>query len=320
MATKLIDFSSKHDVLLRNPDGTFTPMDEPWYQAELIAPDTWKILSSGDHHYLVAGDEACISIDNGYGAGNVREYCESLAGKPCPWTANTHDHFDHTANNSYFDMVFMAEAGVPRACVPYASFEGIDFPRDYPVTILKNGDFIPLKGRELQAFLIPDHDFGSMMYLDRKERILFSGDEIMGLRKNLNYGLKSWIENLEYINQYRSEFDVLYAGLGRQDGDYFDKALAVARYAWDHEGTVPAPRGGMGGPGGPGGHKPPWMNFEVPEEYKGRTIYDRKMPHPGDSAANAPSPDPRPRSNPEDMRLVEYNGAAIVYDITRKFE
>ena len=44
----MIDFSCKHDILIKNPDGSFSHMDEPWFEAEQIAPNTWKVLSSGD--------------------------------------------------------------------------------------------------------------------------------------------------------------------------------------------------------------------------------------------------------------------------------
>ena len=125
-----IDFSSKHDILLRNPDGSYSPMDEPWYQVEEIAPGTWKILSAGDYSYLVAGGSEAVSIDTGYGAGNLREYLQSLTDKPVRNTFNTHSHFDHTANNGYFEKAYMAHAGIHYASQPYASFEGIDFPQD----------------------------------------------------------------------------------------------------------------------------------------------------------------------------------------------
>lgn len=63
-------------------DDGLTSMDEPYYEPKLIAPDTWQIMSSGDYHYLLVGDEEGISIDTGYGAGNLREYLEGLCGKP----------------------------------------------------------------------------------------------------------------------------------------------------------------------------------------------------------------------------------------------
>lgn len=91
---KTIDFSSKHHILLRNPDGTYSPMDEPYYRAEPVAPGTWKILSAGDYSYLVEGENEAVSIDTGYGAGNLREYLQTLTEKPVRNTFNTHSHFD----------------------------------------------------------------------------------------------------------------------------------------------------------------------------------------------------------------------------------
>lgn len=79
------DFSCKHDIMIENPDGTLSPMDEPFFQSELIAPNTWKILSDGDFQYLLAGDGEALVIDTGYGAGNLREYCEKLCGMPVRW-------------------------------------------------------------------------------------------------------------------------------------------------------------------------------------------------------------------------------------------
>lgn len=302
MSVKFIDFSPKHDVFLRNADGSLSRMDEPYFESEEIAPRTWKILSGGDYSYVIAGDGMGLSIDCGYGAGNIRAYAESLAGVPVPWVANSHDHFDHTANNAYFEKAFMSAETAKYATIPFQSFSGIDFHADeYERVILNDGDIIPLPGRELQAFLIPDHARGSMVYLDRVGRILFSGDEFfpMGMGKPLNMGLTSWVKNLEKINAYRDEFDALYGGNGLFTKEYFDAFLACARYALDHEG-VPAPAGGR-------------RPTEPERDAEGHIIYDRVRPHAGDHGTA-----PMPEHKPENMRVVEYAGTKITYDITMK--
>ena len=299
---KLIDFSCKHHIMIQNPDGSLSPMDEPFYEAKEIAPGTWQVLSSGDYSYLLLGDDHGLSIDCGYGAGNIREYLESLGGKPVPWVANTHHHFDHSANNAYFDMAYMSEDTVPHVTIPYDSFSGIDFPRDYPITVLGDGDIIPLKGREIQVFLCPDHTDGSLVYLDRKERILFSGDEFfgMGMGKPLNGGLATWIKNLEKLQQYRGEFDCMYGGGGYHPGSTFDAFLECAKYAMDHEGVHFERKP----------HNPPAPASD------GVIIYDRKRPHPGDGAKTTK----RIMPDPANMRMVEYAGTKITYDISKKFD
>ena len=149
----MIDFSCKHDIWIDNGDGTLSRMDEPYFKSWKLADGVWRVLSSGDWSYLVEGDDEALAIDSGYGAGNIREYMQTLTDKPVRRIANTHDHFDHTANNSYFEMVYMAEASVPLATRPFPSFAGIDFPCDYPVTVLQNGDIIRF-GTNYECLLI----------------------------------------------------------------------------------------------------------------------------------------------------------------------
>ena len=72
---KSIDFSSRHDVLIRSDDGTLTPMDVPHYKSVLIAPGTWQIESDGDFSYLIEGDNEALAIDTGYGAGTSASTC-----------------------------------------------------------------------------------------------------------------------------------------------------------------------------------------------------------------------------------------------------
>jgi len=167
MAVEFIDFSCKHDVLIRNNDGSLRPMDEPYFENEQIDADTWRVLSSGDYCYIVRGEGAAFAIDCGYGAGNIRKYMESVAGVPVPCVVNSHDHFDHTCCNAYFDKAYMSELCVKYATVPFPSFEGIDFHADeYERIAVKDGDIIPLPGRELVAIQVVDHAPTSMMYLE----------------------------------------------------------------------------------------------------------------------------------------------------------
>lgn len=299
----MIDYSSKHDIWIRNADGSLSRMDEPYYQTELIAPGTWRIISSGDASYLLEGEDEALAIDSGYGAGNIRAYMQILTEKPVRRIANTHHHFDHTALNSYFEMAYMSEAAAPLATIPFPSFSGMMFPRDYCVTVVPDGGTIPLKGRDLLALSIPDHAESSMVFLDRKEHLLFTGDEFMPMGKRLNGGLKSWLDNLEKIDRYRSEFTMLYGGAFVMKAATFDAFLACARYAMDQPDLGPS----KGGPKGP----PP--GFAPKDANETRTIYDRMAPHPEDRGGSAPIA-------PENLRRVEYAGTNIQFDITKKYQ
>ncbi len=70
--------------MIKSQDGTLTPMDVPYYRSKLIAPGTWQIESDGDYSYLIEGDNEALAIDTGYGAGNIREYLQTLTKKPAP--------------------------------------------------------------------------------------------------------------------------------------------------------------------------------------------------------------------------------------------
>jgi len=289
------DFSCKHDILIENPDGSFSHMDEPFFESELIAPGTWKILSDGDFQYLLAGDGEALIIDTGYGAGDLREYCEKLCGLPVRMAANTHEHFDHSANNGYFDLVYMTEKAHTNATVPYASFAGIDFPRDYPVQYIKTGDIIPLPGRPLEVFEIADHTPGGAVFLDRKERILFSGDEIWA-RKPLNNSAADFAAYLEKIVEHEDDFDILWAGNGSVAADVPRKQLENCRKIMAGEIGVKDERRG-----GPPMHKP---------RPDGKTAYMRQRPHHGDNAGNLWG---KPRPDISKMRVVETNGVCMMF-------
>lgn len=300
---RTIDWSCKHDVLLINGDGTFSPMDEPYFRSMEIAPGTWQILSAGDYAYLVAGDNEAVAIDTGYGAGNIREYMQTLTDKPVKNVFNTHDHFDHTANNGYFEKAYMAPETIPLATIPFKSFEGIDFIQDYERVPVEEGFVYDLGGRTLEIFKIPDHGVGSIALLDRKGRLLFTGDEFFpqDRGKMLRISVKTFYGYLEKLQAHRNEFDRLCTGSCIMDADVLDRYYACAKYILDgHEG-VPLE---MGPPQRPGKHMEP----VIPEEYRGRVIYDRTKPHPGDGGSGQViHPNTR-------MLSMFYDGIRIVYD------
>ncbi|MCD8023370.1 MAG: MBL fold metallo-hydrolase [Lachnospiraceae bacterium] len=294
-----IDFSPKHDTMIRHKDGTLTPMDVPYYEVTQLNERTWQIMSSGDYHYLLAGDETGVAIDTGYGAGNLREFLEELCGKPVPWVINTHHHFDHTANNFYFDMSFMAEEALPLSSIPYASFEGITFPEpDYPKTAVGDGDIIPLKGRELEIIRIGDHTKDGIAILDRKERMLFTGDELMTRGKTLNGSVSKWKQDLEKLLAHRSEFDEIYGGSRKLDDGmletFYEAACKVL--AGDSLETPDEEQ-----------PKPP---MEIERDAEGHKIYDCQRPHPEDMPKGGFF-----KANPNMVDFV-YKGYKFSYDKT----
>jgi glyoxylase-like metal-dependent hydrolase (beta-lactamase superfamily II) len=293
---KAIDFSSKHDILIRNEDGSLRPMDEPYFEPKLIAPGTWQILSDGDYSYLVEGNKEAMVIDSGYGCGNIRDYCQTLTNKPVRKIANTHDHFDHTANNCYFERAYMSAETKKKATIPFPSFNSIDFPRDYPIEVIGEGYKFQLGNRELEVFEIPDHATGSLAYLDKRERILFSGDEINPMGKRLNGSVARFEKQLQKLAARRNEFDRLCGGFGVFEASLVEKYLANARYILaGHKGETFR---GM----------PPRPASPFHANPSGAVVYDRRYPRPPDMPTGMDS-------IPDYLRAMNYADCQIVYDM-----
>ena len=293
-----IDFSCKHEVLLEDENGNRLPMDVPYYQTELIAPGTWQISSDGDYFYLLEGENEALVIDSGYGCGNTRAFCQSLTDKPVKRIANTHDHFDHTANNCYFDSVYMSKETQPLATVPFPSFSGIDFPRDYPVVIIDEGYMFDLGGREIETIKFPDHAVGSLMFLDRKEGILFCGDELcMPFGKGLTGSVEHVYKMFDKLQSRIDEIKVLYGGPGRGETDIIRRLRENMKYILDgHEG------------------KPiESQDMQKKQEEGEPVVYARRMPHAPDRHKDDPADIPF-------IREMEYADIKVIYDVRKVWE
>lgn len=226
-----LDFSAFHDIWMEDFEGNLKPMDEPYYNAKLIAPGTWQVLSAGDYTYVIEGDDEVIVIDSGNGAGNIREFCQSLVpSKPCYRLFNTHNHFDHTLNNYQFDVVYMHEKCYAGRWAPMGELAQLEVPTDYPVIFLKDGDVINLKGRPLEVFNIEEHCAGSLQFLDRKNRILFCGDELNGNFFDSRISVEHSFRNLSRWMSFRDAYDVLCAGNGIHTADYVNRYYETAKY------------------------------------------------------------------------------------------
>lgn len=276
---KAIDFSCKHDILIRHKDGSYTPMDEPYYDVELIAPNTWQIMSSGDYHYLLLGDDEGIAIDTGYGAGNLREFLESLCGKSVCKVINTHHHFDHSANNCYFDVAYMAQESVELAAIPYPSFEGITFPRDYEVSVVDDGDVIDIKGRPLTIYKIGDHTAGGIAIFDPTAGLMFTGDELMPGRKMISGKVSKFAGDMQKLMNHHGEFDRLCGGPEILPAEYLEIFYEAGKMILSGE-LKPLE-------GGPERMGPP-MGMKEDIGPNGEKVYDCQHPHKEDVPGGGP--------------------------------
>jgi glyoxylase-like metal-dependent hydrolase (beta-lactamase superfamily II) len=195
------------------------------FHSRPICRNTWLIQGDGCSSYLVVGDECGVVIDTGFATENIRAYAQTLTDKPVTIAANTHGHFDHTGGNGWFERAYMSAKAAEIAKTPYPSKEALKYPLDYPVTIVGDGDTIDLGNRDLEVIEIPAHAPSSIAFLDRKERILFTGDEVgthvmlYWMQDEPQPTVEQHAQNMEKLLKHRKEFDFICAGHDQVMGD-----------------------------------------------------------------------------------------------------
>jgi glyoxylase-like metal-dependent hydrolase (beta-lactamase superfamily II) len=193
-------------------------MSHTIFHSTPICTNTWLIQGDGSDSYLVVGDKRGVVIDTGFATENIQEYAQSLTDKPVKWAANTHGHFDHTGGNGWFERAYMSAKALEIAKIPYPSKASLNYPLDYPVTIVGDGDTIDLGDRDLEVFEIPAHAPSSIAFLDRKERILFTGDEVGNhvmlywMQEEPQPTIEQHAQNMGKLFKHRQAFDFICAG------------------------------------------------------------------------------------------------------------
>lgn len=193
------------------------------FSARLVKPDTWSITPfnpSPDtpRPHGVIGEDYALVIDPTDTTLELRRYIETcITDKPLK-VANTHSHGDHTlANWQFADCeIFMSAKAWEEIKAMRANWannrKSADFPvSDYTPTIVGVGDTIDLGGRVLEIVPYnPCHSPTSVVYLDRKEGVLFTGDEIDPGQINIwGTPVETFKENMLSLLALRDRFDTI---------------------------------------------------------------------------------------------------------------
>jgi hydroxyacylglutathione hydrolase len=207
------------------------------WKAQPVGADTWLVEGDGCTSYVVVGSERGVVVDTGYSTENIQAFVQSLTDKPVRWAANTHGHFDHTGGNGWFDLAFMSAQAEQIARTPYPSKAALVYPQDYQVQIVADGDTIDLGDRVLEVIEIPAHAPSSVAFLDKKHRLLFTGDEVADFvmlywqQEEPQPTVQQHARNLEKLLDRRAEFDHILWGHGQslQPASLVDDCLENAR-------------------------------------------------------------------------------------------
>lgn len=170
--------------------------------------DTWRIEDAGVRFFLLAGKEKALLIDSGMQIHNAKEIAEGLVSLPIE-LLNTHGDMDHVGSNDEFASFYMNPAEASNYYNTNKKSGTI-----VPVT---DGDVINLGGRELEIITLPGHTPGSIAVLDKKNRVLISGDPIQdsdifmfGVQREMH----AYLLSLKKLEKFSDRFDSIYPSHG----------------------------------------------------------------------------------------------------------
>lgn len=238
------------------------------------AGDVWS--------YLITGEKRAMLVDTGFGVGDLKGLCGLLCGDRELIVVNTHPHIDHAYGNCQFERVFCHEYAVPRLKQMHrpdawdhlfdetgkpiwAYFDRADIVpfQDYEIIGVPDGYTFDL-GNDHQVELIftAGHSSGHCMFLDKKKRLLFAGDDVISMRIQIGgpmpddpFGdyatVRKYQQQMKRLAGRKDEFDSVFPGHFVFDlENYVVEDLAAAAgeiindpSSYDYEEDVDTPRG-----------------------------------------------------------------------------
>jgi glyoxylase-like metal-dependent hydrolase (beta-lactamase superfamily II) len=213
-----------------------------WFEVYRLTQDTIAIYEPYQFEeaisYLLLGEETAILVDTGTGIGNLKSLVAELTDLPVS-VVNTHTHWDHIGANHQFDTIICFNnpecidkllAGVDNARLQPSITgdsiwkplpEGFDpsnweIPSVKPTKLVEDGEIIDLGGgRTLEVIYTPGHSPGSICLLDKKNRLLFTGDTffpgpLYAYPEDVDIDL--YIESIDRLCGRIQEYDYLCSG------------------------------------------------------------------------------------------------------------
>lgn len=192
--------------------------------------------------YLTIGPEKALLVDNGFGIGDLKGLVDEITGGMPIIAVVTHGHYDHAYGSCQFDKVYCHKYEAPSlisqtghiwdylfedggrgiwaefdrtAIVPFKEYEVVACPDGYIFNL--GGDY------EVELVFLGGHSPGQAGFLDKKNHILFAGDDIISMRVGVGgprpgvpYGeyatITAFRNNLEKLVKRLDEFDHVFPG------------------------------------------------------------------------------------------------------------
>lgn len=173
---------------------------DPWFEVYRIAPGVFAIYEPHQFEevisFLILGEKRAALFDTGLGIGDIHRVVQSLTPLPIV-VLNSHTHNDHVGGNWQFSEIYGMDTEFTRANAKGSSADaqaelapgslcgqwpaGFDaksyVTRSFHITYwIHDGDTVDLGGRVLEVISTPGHTPDEICLLDRKNGLLFTGD------------------------------------------------------------------------------------------------------------------------------------------------
>ncbi len=216
-------------------------MDSKFFVTRQITDNVTAICGyCSEVAYLVEGAERALLIDGLTGVGSLKAFVRDLTELPVQLVL-THGHLDHTGAIFEYGEGYLHPYDIPLMYSPchssvesrfaFASQEPYSgIPRLTPPNIadlippcpvktwpVYDGDVFDLGGTQLEVIHVPGHTCGSIVLLDRDNRLLFSGDAcnvntLLALDGSAT--IEEYREALLHLQQFVPAFDGMLGGHG----------------------------------------------------------------------------------------------------------
>jgi len=226
-------------------------MEKNWFEIVKLKDSAFAICEP--HHfqeiisYLIIGSKRAVLFDTGMGIENIRDVVSGLTDKEVI-VVNSHCHFDHIGGNCLFGEahIFNDPAAMRRLTAGYSEkelaphtkaalfeapfderFGGFKYAVRPSVPVpVKDGDVFDLGDRALEVIHTPGHSPDSIMLLDKKQRMLFTGDtyypgHLYAHFEGDFYGssdISLYADSLERVFEMRNNFDTIHPGHNKPSG------------------------------------------------------------------------------------------------------